>query len=29
MSYQDVILNREKGWVEVTINRPEVKAAFT
>jgi enoyl-CoA hydratase/carnithine racemase len=23
MSYQDVILNREKGWVEITINRPE------
>ena len=23
MNYQDVILNREKGWVEITINRPE------
>src|ERR1700719_3648929 len=23
MDYQDVILNREKGWVEITINRPE------
>lgn len=22
-SYQDVILNREKGWVEIKINRPE------
>src|SRR5260370_35083215 len=23
MSYHDVILNRENGWVEITINRPE------
>ena len=23
MEYQDVILNREKGWIEITINRPE------
>jgi len=23
MSYQDVILNRERGGVEITINRPE------
>ena len=23
MNYQDVILKRENGWVEITINRPE------
>src|SRR5258707_13432903 len=23
MNYQDVILKREEGWVEITINRPE------
>ena len=23
MGYQDVTLNREKGWIEITINRPE------
>ncbi|WP_247454482.1 hypothetical protein [Bradyrhizobium sp. CW11] len=23
MSYQDVILNRQNGWVEITINRPD------
>jgi enoyl-CoA hydratase/carnithine racemase len=23
MEYQDVILQREKGWIEITINRPE------
>ena len=23
MEYQDVILHREKGWIEITINRPE------
>ena len=23
MNYKDVILQREEGWVEITINRPE------
>src|ERR1700753_2710328 len=23
MEYQDVILKREKGWIEITINRPD------
>lgn len=23
MDYQDILVNREKGWVEITINRPD------